>query len=114
MPLDIQLYRNNEDKPGKLLVLLIHGLAAPETWVRQGRDWASLLLSDNELNEVDVGVVKYDTAHLVSGLFQIEGNFRILVDRFINKLRQFGRYFTADSIPYFQRKGMGLALTSFK
>lgn len=78
MSLDIELSNKVESQIGRILVILIHGLGAPETWVTQRCDWRNQLLTDPDLNEVDVGVVKYDTAHLISGLFGITGTFRIM------------------------------------
>jgi hypothetical protein len=56
------------------LVVLIHGLGAPETtWISGDRTWKDLILTDNNLKGVDVAVVKYDTAHVAFGLLNTLG-----------------------------------------
>ncbi|MBW7454875.1 ABC-three component system protein [Paenibacillus sepulcri] len=78
MSLNIELFCRNANKQGRVLVLLIHGLGAPDTWVMPGCDWRNQLLADPGLEEADVGIVKYETAHLISGLFGISGTYSIM------------------------------------
>jgi pimeloyl-ACP methyl ester carboxylesterase len=59
----LRLHRSQEKK-GRVLAVLLHGLGAPETW----SEWEPLLQGDPQLADVDVALVRYDTAHLVNGL----------------------------------------------
>ena len=70
MGLDAKIHPRNDGEKGKYLVVLIHGLGAPETWEGQ---WSSLLLSDPALPNLDVAVCKYDTAHVASGWLSTMG-----------------------------------------
>ncbi|WP_239696484.1 ABC-three component system protein [Paenibacillus oryzisoli] len=79
--MQIILKQRDPSVKGKILVLFIHGLGAPRTWVESGRDWSQLIKDDPELEGIDVGIVTYDTSHLISGLFGIEGEFEILGHR---------------------------------
>ncbi|WP_054024819.1 ABC-three component system protein [Bacillus sp. FJAT-28004] len=78
MSMQIDLKHGETGSKGKMLVLLIHGLGAPETWVEPGRDWAKLITSDPQITDTDIGIVTYDTSKLISSLFGIEGNFEVL------------------------------------
>jgi len=81
MSMQIDLKPRETGSKGKMLVLLIHGLGAPETWVEPGRDWAKLIASDPQITDTDIGIVTYDTSKLISGLFGVEGDFEILGNR---------------------------------
>ncbi|PWK13837.1 esterase/lipase family protein [Tumebacillus permanentifrigoris] len=62
--MSLRLHRTQEKK-GRALAVLLHGLGAPETWA----EWEPLLAQDPQLADVDVALARYDTAHLVNGLF---------------------------------------------
>lgn len=74
MALDLEVHKKSVDS--KFLVVFIHGLGAPDTWIEA--NWIETLLKDDTLTGIDVGVVRYDTAHLTSGVFSISGTFRFL------------------------------------
>ncbi|MGO4344278.1 ABC-three component system protein [Paenibacillus sp. MCAF9] len=78
MSMQIELKPRTPGSKGKMLVLLIHGLGAPETWVKPGRDWAELIASDPDITDTDIGIVTYDTSKLISNIFGIEGEFDVL------------------------------------
>jgi len=51
-----------EAKPGRAVVVLLHGLmSSDETWAKDGQDWRRLLLEDPDLPGVDVALVRYRT-----------------------------------------------------
>lgn len=71
-------YRNQDKTPGDYLVVLIHGLGAPETFLTGRPSWKDLLLIDKDLEKVDVAFVQYDTAHfVVPWFFGLKGTFII-------------------------------------
>jgi triacylglycerol esterase/lipase EstA (alpha/beta hydrolase family) len=71
MTLSLKRYTRNADKTtSKVLVVLIHGLGAPDnTWVSAKTSWKDLLLSDDRFLDTDVAVIKYETAHVALGKF---------------------------------------------
>ncbi|WP_145948220.1 lipase/acyltransferase domain-containing protein [Paenibacillus sp. Y412MC10] len=74
MALTLSLYRKHKSKVGKTLIVFIHGLGAPDTTWNEGNEtWKDLVISDPNLFEIDVAVVKYDTAHIAMGLLNTMG-----------------------------------------
>ncbi|WP_158290535.1 alpha/beta fold hydrolase [Halobacillus salinus] len=70
----MNIKKRGSQKDNKSLVVLIHGLGAPETWKN---DWENLILNDQELVGVDLGIVSYDTSHLISGFLKISGTLQL-------------------------------------
>ncbi|WP_160359680.1 NB-ARC domain-containing protein [Clostridium chromiireducens] len=67
LSLKIDIPKERQNKNNTILVVLIHGLGAPDTtWENNDTSWTKLLLGDSDLEMIDVGVVKYDTAHISS------------------------------------------------
>lgn len=64
MGLEVKIFPRNDGDKSKYLVVLIHGLGAPETW--EGH-WCTLLCTDPTLPNLDVAICKYDTAHVAAG-----------------------------------------------
>ncbi|RCW52061.1 ABC-three component system protein [Paenibacillus prosopidis] len=65
----LNVFKPESETQNEILVVLIHGLSAPNTFVEQGRDWKSQLLIDPNLKKrADIGVVNYDTRKL-NGIF---------------------------------------------
>ncbi|MDQ6421935.1 hypothetical protein RB620_21125 [Paenibacillus sp. LHD-117] len=81
MSLQITLTYREPGVKGKVLLLFIHGLGAPRTWVEPGRDWIQLVATDPDLEGIDTGLVTYDTSQVISGVFNIEGEIEILGHR---------------------------------
>jgi len=74
MALKLFLYQKHKERAGQTLVVLIHGLGASDTtWIGGKTTWKDLLLSDPNLLNVDVAIIKYDTAHLAMGLLKSMG-----------------------------------------
>jgi|GEM_PF-2916821 Predicted acetyltransferases and hydrolases with the alpha/beta hydrolase fold len=74
MALSLKIYRKSSEKIAKNLIILIHGLGAPETtWISENISWKDLLMSDLRFDDVDVGIVKYDTAHVALGILKKAG-----------------------------------------
>lgn len=74
MALSLKIHKKNSVKTEKDLIVLIHGLGAPEiTWVSQNTSWKDLLMSDPRFDNVDVGIVTYDTAHVALGILKTAG-----------------------------------------
>lgn len=82
MALNLTLYKKNET-PGENLVILIHGLGAPNnTWSNGEVSWIDLFLSDEAFSSLDVAEITYDTAHLANGLLSLMGIKTIKLGRF--------------------------------
>ncbi|WP_099331455.1 lipase family alpha/beta hydrolase [Priestia aryabhattai] len=77
MSLVLTPYKRNPTHTGKVLAVFIHGLGAPDTWVSAALDWKTKILQDSLLEGIDVGIVTYDTAHLVSGIFKFSGQIQL-------------------------------------
>jgi predicted esterase len=85
MALTLSLHRGDKEKPGHTLVVFIHGLGAPETtWINGDKTWKDLILTDNNLQNVDVAIAKYDTAHVALGLLNELGIKNIKIGWFRN------------------------------
>lgn len=61
----------------KTLIVLIHGLGAPKTWSK----WVDALLDDSNLKDVDVALMKYDTAHICFPSLNESGKFSRLMNK---------------------------------
>lgn len=74
MALHPKIYRRNEGEISDTLIVLIHGLGAPDTtWTNGGFSWIDLLLTDVNIPNIDVAYITYDTAHLSSSILQVVG-----------------------------------------
>lgn len=73
MALNLELH-HKETGDNENLIILIHGLGAPDTtWVNDGVSWIDLLLTDKELLNMDVATASYDTAHLANRILSSAG-----------------------------------------
>lgn len=82
MALNLFLHKQSET-PSDNLIVLIHGLGAPDsTWTHGGVSWIDLFLSDNTISSLDVAEITYDTAHLANGLLSLMGIKKIKLGRF--------------------------------
>jgi pimeloyl-ACP methyl ester carboxylesterase len=77
MSLVLNTYKRDSLLNGQVLAVFIHGLGAQETWVSSAFDWKTKILETPELDGIDVGIVTYDTAHLVSGMFKFSGKVQL-------------------------------------
>lgn len=93
MALDLKLHKNNEYENSENLIVLIHGLGAPDdTWVKNNIAWKDLFLTDSNLPSTDVAMVVYDTAHLATGILSAMGVKTLKLGRF--------RKFSIDKGPF--------------
>src|SRR4051794_30968372 len=77
MSLVLKPNKRYSSKTGEVLAVFIHGLGAPDTWTSPTLNWQEKILQDPELEGVDVAIVTYDTAHLVSGIFGFSGTIQL-------------------------------------
>jgi len=81
--MEILLSQRDPHNKSKVLVLFIHGLGAPDTWIEPERDWKKLIEGDSDLGGIDIGIVTYDTSKLISSIFDIEGEVKIFGKKII-------------------------------
>ncbi|MGM7432608.1 alpha/beta hydrolase [Bacillus pacificus] len=82
MALNLTLHKNSQYENNENLIVLIHGLGAPDdTWVNNNIAWKDLFLTDLSLPNTDVAVVVYDTAHLANGILSTVGVKRLRLGR---------------------------------
>ncbi|WP_160725027.1 esterase/lipase family protein [Bacillus sp. USDA818B3_A] len=78
MSLKMDIKKRENEQDNKVLVVLIHGLGAPETWSNEDNgNWQKLILNDPELENIDLGIVTYDTALVISGILRISGTLKL-------------------------------------
>jgi pimeloyl-ACP methyl ester carboxylesterase len=86
LALYLKVHNKIENEISDSLVVLIHGLGAPNTtWISNEISWIDLLLNDTNLTSIDVANVTYDTAHLSLGILQAMG-IKSLKLSFFNKI----------------------------
>jgi pimeloyl-ACP methyl ester carboxylesterase len=76
MPLDLDIFKRNNEVQNNVLTILIHGLNAPFTFTDEDSNWKDFFLSDEKLTFTDVGIVSYDTSLLARGIFSLGNGFK--------------------------------------
>lgn len=92
--MSLELFVEKRDgETSRTLVILIHGLGAPDTW----SNWKESLLSDSRLVGTDVAVAKYKTAHICYPVTPIKKTFHI---PFINKTFALGKLLSIEKLAH--------------
>ncbi|AXR16908.1 alpha/beta fold hydrolase [Bacillus sp. E25] len=93
LALNLTLHKNSQYENSENLIVLIHGLGAPnDTWVKNNIAWKDLFLTDLNLPSTDVAMVVYDTAHLAAGILSTMGVKNLRLSMF--------RKFSVDKGPF--------------
>ena len=66
MSFNLKVYKHDKETNGECLVILIHGLGAPDTWVKTKSNWPETVNKDIEYKGIDFAVATFKTAHLSS------------------------------------------------
>jgi hypothetical protein len=60
MTLKLNLFTRQEHSENKSLIVLIHGLGAPNTWIA----WKKRFLEDSQMMHIDIALAEYETGHI--------------------------------------------------
>lgn len=84
MSFKLNLFKRSGETDNKALIVLIHGLGAPDTWGK----WKERLLTEPQLVGVDIALADYETGHLCCPWLPLKTTFHIPV---IDKTLAVGR-----------------------